>query len=120
MKSTGKNKLLIVESPAKAKTIEKYLNHEYRVLASVGHIRDLPKSNKNAIDIPAGFIPHYEIIKGKEKVLETLRQGSKGADEIVLATDPDREGEAIAWHIAEALGLNSKLKAKNAKLQLQN
>ena len=75
------NKLLIVESPSKAKTIEKYLNHEYRVLASVGHIRDLPKSNKNAIDVAGGFIPHYEIIKGKgvevcEVCLENLRRQS--------------------------------------------
>ncbi|MBI2100678.1 MAG: type I DNA topoisomerase [Candidatus Vogelbacteria bacterium] len=98
-------KLLIVESPAKAKTIEKYLNHEYRVLASIGHIRDLPKSNKNAIDIKAGFVPHYEVVKGKESVVENLRQAAKKAKEIVLATDPDREGEAIAWHIAETLNL---------------
>ncbi len=104
-------KLLIVESPAKAKTIEKYLDHEYRVLASVGHIRDLPKSSKDAIDIEGGFIPHYEIVKGKEKVVEVLRQAASNASEVLLATDPDREGEAIAWHIAEALGLQkSKLK----------
>ncbi|MBI2097958.1 MAG: type I DNA topoisomerase [Candidatus Vogelbacteria bacterium] len=97
-------KLLIVESPAKAKTIAKYLNHEYRVLASVGHIRDLPKSDRNAIDIAGGFVPHYEIVKGKESVVENLRQAAKKVKEIVLATDPDREGEAIAWHIAETIG----------------
>ena len=98
-------KLLIVESPAKAKTISKYLDGAYKVVASVGHIRDLPKSNKKAIDIEAGFVPHYEISKGKEKIVAELRSLSKKADEILLATDPDREGEAIAWHIAEATGL---------------
>lgn len=100
-------KLLIVESPAKAKTISKYLHGEYTVRASVGHIRDLPKSNKKAIDIPAGFVPHYEIAKGKERVVNELSSLSKEADEIVLATDPDREGEAIAWHISQALDLGS-------------
>ena len=99
------NKLLIVESPAKAKTIAKYLNNEYAVKASVGHIRDLPKSNKNAIDIKDGFIPHYEVTPGKEKVVSELKSLAHKADEVVLATDPDREGEAIAWHIKEAIGL---------------
>ncbi len=98
-------KLLIVESPAKAKTISKYLDGKYTVKASVGHIRDLPKSNKKAIDIPNGFIPHYEISPGKEKVVEEIKQLANKADEVILATDPDREGEAIAWHIAEAVGL---------------
>lgn len=98
-------KLLIVESPSKAKTISKYLGGEYTVVASVGHIRDIPKSSKNAIDIPGGFIPHYEISKGKEKVVAEIKKLAKEADEILLATDPDREGEAIAWHIAEAIGL---------------
>lgn len=98
-------KLLIVESPAKAKTISKYLDGEYTVIASVGHIRDLPKSNKKAIDIEGGFVPHYEISKGKEKVVSEIKSLSKKASEILLATDPDREGEAIAWHIAEATGI---------------
>ncbi|MFA5020790.1 MAG: type I DNA topoisomerase [Patescibacteria group bacterium] len=98
-------KLLIVESPAKAKTISKYLDNEYTVKASIGHIRDLPKSNKNAIDIPAGFVPHYEVSPGKEKVVAELKALSKNAEEVLLATDPDREGEAIAWHIKEAIGL---------------
>ena len=98
-------KLVIVESPAKAKTISKYLGKEYKVKASVGHIRDLPKSNKKAIDIEGGFIPHYEISKGKEAVVSEIQELAKEADEIILATDPDREGEAIAWHIAEATGL---------------
>ena len=99
------SKLVIVESPAKAKTIEKYLGSGYRVRASVGHIRDLPKSNKDAIDIEGGFIPRYEVTKGKEKVIAELRSESKKADDVLLATDPDREGEAIAWHIAQVLGL---------------
>src|SRR3990167_2163923 len=97
-------KLLIVESPSKAKTIEKYLGKDFRVVASVGHIRDLPKSNKSAIDIPAGFVPHYEVVKGKEKIISEIKSLAKKADEVLLATDPDREGEAIAWHVAEACG----------------
>lgn len=98
-------KLVIVESPTKTKTVSKYLKGDYVVRASVGHIRDLPKSNKKAIDIPAGFVPHYEISKGKEKVVEEIRELAKEADEVLLATDPDREGEAISWHIKEACGL---------------
>ncbi|MFA5291369.1 MAG: type I DNA topoisomerase, partial [Candidatus Paceibacterota bacterium] len=100
-------KLLIVESPAKAKTIAKYLDNAYTVKASVGHIRDLPKSNKNAIDIEGGFIPRYEISKGKEHVIEELTRLTKKADEVLLATDPDREGEAIAWHLQQTLKLKS-------------
>jgi len=104
-------KLLIVESPSKAKTIEKYLEGAFTVRASVGHIRDLPKSNKQAIDIEGGFIPHYEISKGKEKVVYELQDLAKKATEIMLATDPDREGEAIAWHIEEILKADKKIKA---------
>ena len=105
-------KLVIVESPAKAKTIEKYLKEidsegNFVVRASVGHVRDLPKSNKKAIDIEGGFIPHYEVVPGKQKVIAELRGLSEEADEVILATDPDREGEAIAWHIAQTLGLGS-------------
>ncbi|HBM45688.1 MAG: topoisomerase protein [Parcubacteria group bacterium GW2011_GWF2_38_76] len=100
-------RLLIVESPAKAKTISKYLDNEYTVKASVGHIRDLPKSNKEAIDIDGGFIPKYEISKGKEKVVSELKELAKKSSEILLATDPDREGEAIAWHVAEALKIKN-------------
>lgn len=104
-------KLLIVESPSKAKTIEKYLGGKYKVVASVGHVRDLPKSNKKAIDIEGGFIPHYEISPGKEKVISDIKDLVKKADEVLLATDPDREGEAIAWHLKEALDLKkSKFK----------
>ncbi|HEY0220878.1 MAG TPA: type I DNA topoisomerase [Candidatus Paceibacterota bacterium] len=100
-------KLLIVESPAKAKTISKYLDGKYKVVASVGHIRDLPKSNKKAIDIEKGFVPHYEISKGKEKIVEEIHELANKATEVLLATDPDREGEAIAWHIAEATKLKN-------------
>ncbi len=104
-------KLLIVESPSKAKTIEKYLEGAFTVRASVGHVRDLPKSNKKAIDIEAGFIPHYEISKGKEKVVHELQHLAERATEIMLATDPDREGEAIAWHIETLLNQDKKVKA---------
>jgi DNA topoisomerase-1 len=105
-------KLVIVESPAKAKTIERYLSEidakgNFTVRASVGHVRDLPKSNKKAIDIPAGFVPHYEVVPGKVQVLLDLKALAKKADEVILATDPDREGEAIAWHIAQELGLKN-------------
>lgn len=97
--------LLIVESPSKAKTIGKYLGKDYMVVASVGHVRDLPKSNRNAIDIEAGFVPRYEPIPGKEKVIREIKSLAKKTDEILLATDPDREGEAIAWHLVEACDL---------------
>ncbi|HYF13310.1 MAG TPA: type I DNA topoisomerase, partial [Candidatus Paceibacterota bacterium] len=103
-------KLVIVESPAKAKTIEKYLGDidsggDFVVRASVGHVRDLPKSNKKAIDIEGGFVPHYEVVPAKVKVIHDLALAAKKADEVILATDPDREGEAIAWHIKEELKL---------------
>jgi len=110
-------KLLIVESPAKAKTITKYLDNKYTVKASVGHIRDLPKSNKKALDIEGGFIPHYEISPGKEKVVAELKKLASKSDEIILATDPDREGEAISWHIAEVLGLNGEKKKNSPKVK---
>jgi len=101
------SKLVIVESPAKAKTIEKYLSEigKYRVVASVGHIRDLPKNQKKAIDIEKGFVPNYEVVKGKEKIISDIKALAKKSDEVLLATDPDREGEAIAWHLKEAMGL---------------
>lgn len=97
--------LVIVESPTKSKTISKYLGGKYSVQASVGHVRDLPKSNKKAIDIKGGFIPHYEISPDKIHIIEELKKTVKKADEIFLATDPDREGEAIAWHLAQVLEL---------------
>jgi DNA topoisomerase-1 len=98
-------KLVIVESPAKAKTIEKYLGSGFVVRASVGHIRDLPKSNKDAVDIENDFKPKYQIVKEKQKVINDLKDIAAQSDEVILATDPDREGEAIAWHLAEAIGL---------------
>ncbi len=101
-------KLVIVESPSKAKTISKYLGKDFRVLASIGHVRDLPKSNKKAIDIEGGFVPHYEIVPKKEAVIHEIRDVADKADEILVATDPDREGEAIAWHLKELL-INKKL-----------
>lgn len=93
--------LVVVESPAKAKTIKKYLGSGYEVLASKGHVKDLPK--KMGIDVEKGFQETYEIVPGKEKVLQELKAAAKQADDILLATDPDREGEAIAWHLAEEL-----------------
>ncbi|MES2953133.1 MAG: type I DNA topoisomerase [Patescibacteria group bacterium] len=98
-------KLVIVESPSKAKTIAKYLGAGYTVRASVGHVRDLPKSNKDAIDIAGGFIPRYVVSPEKKKVVAELSKLSRDGDEVILATDPDREGEAISWHIAELLEL---------------
>ncbi len=96
--------LVIVESPAKANTIKSYLGSNYKVIASKGHIRDLPKSTLG-IDVENGFAPHYINIRGKGDVIKELRREAKGATKIFLATDPDREGEAISWHIAEQLGI---------------
>ena len=106
-----KKTLVIVESPAKAKTIEKYLGEGYTVLSSIGHVRDLPKSNNDAVDIAGGFIPRYIISPGKERVISGLQAAAKKADEVLLASDPDREGEAIAWHVAELVkDVNPNLK----------
>ena len=96
--------LVVVESPAKAKTIKKYLGAGFDVRASVGHVKDLPKS-KLGIDIESGWVPQYETIRGKGKVLTEIRKAAKSADIIYLAPDPDREGEAIAWHIASELNV---------------
>ena len=95
--------LVIVESPSKAKTIEKYLGKDYTVKASVGHIRDLPKSNKNAVDVANDFEPTYEVSPKKKEVISDLRKRAKAADQVLLATDPDREGEAISWHLYDQL-----------------
>ncbi|MHB8490459.1 MAG: type I DNA topoisomerase [Candidatus Dormibacteria bacterium] len=100
------SRLIIVESPSKARTLARFLGSEYIVLASMGHVRDLPKS-KMGVDVDAGFTPQYELIKGKEKQIRDLRAAVKKASSTLLAADPDREGEAIAWHLAEALGLNN-------------
>lgn len=98
------SKLVIVESPAKAKTIKKYLGAGYEVVASMGHIRDLPEK-RLSVDIKHGFKPKYDIIKGKEELAEELKKRAAKSDEIFLATDPDREGEAISWHLAYLLDL---------------
>ncbi len=105
MAKGGKEKhLVIVESPAKARTITRYLGKDYEVAASVGHVRDLP-AKELGVDVEHGFIPKYVTIRGKGKVLQELKRKARGASEIILATDPDREGEAIAFHVAEQLGL---------------
>ena len=99
--------LVIVESPAKSKTIEKYLGNNYKVVSSVGHIRDLATTGKYGlgIDIENGFIPNYVPIKGKKKIITDLKKLVKDADKVYLATDPDREGEAISWHLYDTLGI---------------
>ena len=100
----SKPMLVIVESPAKAKTISKYLGRDYQVTASMGHVRDLPKS-KIGVDIEAGFEPHYQPIKGKEDIIAALQRSAAESEKVFLATDPDREGEAISWHLKELLGI---------------
>ena len=100
----AKNALVIVESPAKAKTIEKYLGGGYKVVASMGHLRDLPRS-KLGVDVEHDFTPEYIPVKGREAVISELRKSAKGASTVYLATDPDREGEAISWHLKELLEL---------------
>ncbi len=97
--------LVIVESPAKAKTIQKYLGKDYDVIASMGHVRDLPKS-KLGVDVEHGFQPQYTDMKGKEEVIKQLKERAKKCSRVYLATDPDREGEAISWHIAQMLHLD--------------
>ena len=97
--------LVIVESPSKAKTIQKYLGKDYKVAASVGHIRDLPAA-KLSVDIKNDFAPKYAIVKGKEKLVKELKNMVSDADKVYLATDPDREGEAISWHLATVLDLD--------------
>ncbi len=106
--------LVIVESPAKAKTIQKYLGKGYTVEASLGHVKDLPKSNLG-VDIDNDFETEYIVIPGKEKVLSKLKKLAQSADTIYLAPDPDREGEAIAAHLAEELDNGSKKKKKKKK-----
>ncbi len=98
----GSKFLVVVESPAKAKTINKYLGKDFQVKASVGHVKDLPKS-KMGVDVEKGFKPQYEVVKGKEKVLDEIKKYAQTAQKVFLATDPDREGEAIAWHISEEI-----------------
>ncbi len=101
------SKLVIVESPAKAKTIKKFLGSGYDVIASMGHVRDLPE-NRLSVDVKNDFKPKYEIIKGKEKLVQELKEKAEKSDAVLLATDPDREGEAISWHLAYILGLDTE------------
>src|SRR5688500_15938877 len=103
--------LVVVESPAKAKTINKYLGKDYKVIASMGHVRDLPKS-KLGVDVDEGFEPSYEVIASRKKVLTELKAEAKKAEQIFVATDPDREGEAIGWHLAEELGSGNRKKIR--------
>src|SRR5438270_3936820 len=96
------NSLVIVESPAKAKTIGKYLGKQFVVKASLGHIKDLPKKDLS-VDVDRDFTPRYEVIEGKRKLIAELKAAAKDVDFIYLAADPDREGEAICWHLKEEL-----------------
>ena len=100
----AKQNLVIVESPSKAKTIGKYLGPDYQVKASMGHLRDLPKSTLS-VDIEHDFEPEYQPLKGKEEIIADLRKAAKGSGRIYLATDPDREGEAISWHLKYLLNI---------------
>lgn len=99
--------LVIVESPAEVKTVKKFLGSNYEVAASNGHVRDLPKSQMG-IDIENDYEPKYITIRGKGELLASLRKEAKKADKVYLATDPDREGRAISWHLATALKLDEK------------
>ena len=104
------SKLLIVESPTKVKSIKKYLGSDFDVMASMGHVRDLPKS-KIGVDIDNGFKPQYINMTEKKSLIDKLKTAAANSDEVYLATDPDREGEAISWHLAQILALD--LSAKN-------
>ena len=99
--------LIIVESPAKARTIQKFLNNDYKVMASMGHVRDLP-SKKLGFDPENHFMPQYEIPKDKKKTITELKKAISKETSIYLATDEDREGESISWHLISALGLEKK------------
>lgn len=103
----AKTNLVIVESPAKAKTIGKYLGTDYKVTASMGHLRDLPKSTLG-VDLEHGFLPSYQPVKGREDTISELKTAAKNSAKVFLATDPDREGEAISWHLKELLGLKDE------------
>jgi len=110
--------LVIVESPAKAKTIEKYLGKKYTVKASMGHVRDLPKSQMG-VDIEHNFQPKYITIRGKGPVLKELKNAAKKAKKVFLAADPDREGEAIAWHLAQSLDIDIQSDCRVVLMKLQ-
>lgn len=103
--------LVIVESPAKAKTIEKYLGKKYKVVASMGHVRDLPRSQMG-VDVENNYEPRYITIRGKGPVVKDLKRYAKKAKNVYLASDPDREGEAIAWHLAHILDIDENKKSR--------
>ncbi len=103
-----KGALVVVESPAKARTIGKYLGKNFTVKATVGHLRDLPQ-RELGVDVDNGFAPKYVTIRGKGKTLAELKKVAKRSSDVFLATDPDREGEAIAWHVADQLGDGAKI-----------
>jgi len=107
--------LVIVESPTKARTLGRFLGKDYQIMASMGHLRDLPRKTL-AVDVENGFKPEYVLVEGKGKVVQELKSAAKKAKKIILATDPDREGEAIAYHIIWICG-NSKSKIKNEKFE---
>ena len=104
---TKASNLVIVESPSKAKTIGRYLGPDYIVKASMGHLRDLPKS-KMGVDLEHDFTPQYIPVRGKESLIKELKAEANKADTVYLATDPDREGEAISWHLKELLALSDE------------
>lgn len=108
-------KLVIVESPTKARTISKFLGDDYVIKASMGHIMDLPKSTLG-VDVEHDFAPQFELVLAKQAIISDLEASAKKADKIILATDPDREGEAIASHVKDMLGSNSKFKIQSSKL----
>src|SRR4030043_2159632 len=103
-KTNNKKSLVIVESPAKAKTINKYLGSDFEVKASMGHVRDLP-SKGLSVDLENNFEPTYDVMPGKKRTVASLKSAAKNCDKLYLATDLDREGEAIAWHLTKLLGM---------------
>src|SRR3989344_5176863 len=101
--------LVIVESPTKARTIGRYLGKDYEIKATIGHVMDLPKSTLG-VDVEHEFAPQYEVIRDKQKVISEIKNSAKGKESIILATDPDREGEAIAYHVQDVISSSSKFK----------
>ncbi|HQE80473.1 MAG TPA: toprim domain-containing protein, partial [Syntrophorhabdaceae bacterium] len=101
--------LVVVESPTKMKTLSRYLGSKFNIKATYGHIKDLPKSTMG-VDIEKGFKPHFQILKGKAKIVEDLKNAGADADTIYIGSDPDREGEAIAFHVAEVIGKKKDIK----------
>jgi len=109
--------LIIVESPTKARTLSRFLGNKYRIEATFGHLRDLPKSELG-VDVENNFLPKYVIARDKSKRVKELRAMVKSKDKVILATDPDREGEAIAWHLTQVLGLGQPLASGKQQLAI--